>query len=453
MSVVQRVLRRPVNQFPERNIRRVLQQSTGLFGQFGQGFENGIHLDFANDFHYLKVAGQDPRIAPFTSLFTFTGDALSLYRGSNGNLRASATNTPRIEYDVNGKCLGILIEAARTNLCIQSQDLATSWINDDTTESANTIASPSGIVNADTLIEGSGSATHGIIQNCTVTANTTLTASVFVKAKERTKGFLQFMDAATNLIGFRVFFDLTAGTLNNGVSITTGTYTGSTITAYANGWYRVTLIGNMGGVITAGRVYVALATVDGTTSYVGDGASGLYVWGAQVEQAAFVSSYIPTTTIAVARAADIPLRAVGSEYSTTIGTWVFEYDTANVTAINPSPFGVDDGGNNNRITNYHSSTVLYGTINAGGVSQFLQNVAGGLVINVMNKGGMTWQTNDAIAVRNGALSNSDASVTIPTVTHFRLGYGNSVDHLFGHIRRFDYWPERKLNAQLQGLTS
>lgn len=84
MSIVRRVVQ-PV-------VRRVVQPIIAV----GSGnasnvsnFDNGIHLDFANDYHYIKVPGQEARVDSFTNLFTFTGDNKSMYRGSNGLLRAS----------------------------------------------------------------------------------------------------------------------------------------------------------------------------------------------------------------------------------------------------------------------------------------------------------------------------------------------------------------------------
>lgn len=84
MSIVRRVVQ-PV-------VKRVVQPIVA----FGSGnssvvdnFDNGIHLDFANDYHYIKRPGQEAQVAPFTNLFTFTGDNKSMYRGSNGLLRAS----------------------------------------------------------------------------------------------------------------------------------------------------------------------------------------------------------------------------------------------------------------------------------------------------------------------------------------------------------------------------
>lgn len=460
MSLLRRLLQRPVKQFPERLVQRVVRESTalgGLAGQLGQGFDNGIHLDFANDFHYIKSPGQDPQIAPFTSLFTFTGDNLSMYRGANGLLRASVTNTPRIEYDANGRCLGLLIEGARTNLCLRSQDFATSWTNGGTTDSTNTITAPDGTLTADTLIEdGSTGLQHNIRQAITITADATHTFSVFVKAKERTKGALRFIDNASAAIGCQVFFDLTAGTLNNGGALSTGTYTSSSITPYANGWYRVTLTGAIGGGVTAARVQINIAITDGDIDHDGDNASGIYVWGAQLEQAVFASSYIPTTTASQARAADSVFRNVGTEVSAAIGTLFGVCDTQDLTSTNARFLILDGGDGNNRFGIRNANGGFGSAFSFGAtVGDGSAIVGNTYVASELFKVAAALSTNDlAISVKGNTVA-TDNSLTSPlSLTRFFLGADPSGGTgLFGHILRADYWPERKPNSELQRLTS
>jgi hypothetical protein len=235
MSVVRRVLKRVTSQFPEKLLKRVLRESSalgGLAGQLPQGFENGIHLDFANDFHYIKSAGNDPSILPFTSLFTFTGGNQSMYRGSNGLLKASVTNTPRIEYDANGNLLGLLIEGARTNLCLQSEALGTTWSPSNATISTNAAVAPDGATTADALVENSANSAHQLLQTITFANSTAYTFSMFVKPAGRTFCVIQLPAAAFTANTFAYFNLSGAGS----VGTTSGTPTATSITQYANGW-------------------------------------------------------------------------------------------------------------------------------------------------------------------------------------------------------------------------
>lgn len=455
MSLLQRLLKRPTKQFPERLVQRPLRESSvlaGLAGQFGQGFDNGIHLDFANDFHYIKSAGNDPTIAPFTSLFTFTGDNKSMYRGKNGLLISSATNTPRIEYDVNGKCLGLLIEGARTNLSLRSQEFNNAaWSTVRASVSANAIDAPDGTTTADKLVDDStAGATHFILPaaTMTITADATFTVSIFAKAGERTQLRLTGSDATeTNFFG--AFFNLSTGATGSTTTGGTGALTTKTITAYANGWYRLTVTGSVGSGVTACRLIVKMAVPTETLPYNGDGASGLYLWGAQFENAvSFPSSYIPTTTGSVTRASEEALRSFGAEYSATLGTAFVEADTNAVNTSGSKVFFCNDG-NGHWIQNPSASssiTVFDGT-NTATSGNTITNSTMFKAASALNANGM------AISLNGGTVATASFDGTFGAAATVNVGTLSTGNHIFGHIRRLDYWPERKPNSELQRLTS
>lgn len=208
-----------------------------------------------------------------------------------------------------GPC--ILLESARTNSCLQSETLDNaSWTKTRLTVSANGLLSPDGVnVTADKLVEDTSvTTTHTITQDITITSGETVAVSGYFRPGGRYRARLQFADSTTTN-GFRVDFDLIAGTVVNAGNIGAGVLAGTDLEYLANGWVRVLAWGQVNGAVTAGRLFLLLEDNTGNPTYTGDGASALWAWGLQVERCstntgAAPTSYLATTTTTVTRVGD-----------------------------------------------------------------------------------------------------------------------------------------------------
>jgi len=255
---------------------------------------------FAERFH--RAAGIWPARAAGTK-------APTLYdRGSTGALDKLESGIRKIYHvgddwprvvsrtDANSNpVVGQLLEAAKTNLCLQSEDLTTSWslLTAGDSISANSTAAPDKGL-ADGLIADTSNGAHGIGQTVTLTA-TTYTLSVF--AKRGDKDFIFFRDAS--LANTDVWFDLANGT----VGTTQSAITAAFIEDWGDGWYRCGA--SFVGTAAAHGIRIRSAEADNDQVFVGDGATiNTYFWGVQLEAGEFMSSYIPTTSSAVTRAKD-----------------------------------------------------------------------------------------------------------------------------------------------------
>lgn len=177
------------------------------------------------------------------------------------------------------------------NLCLQSEDLATTWTVGGVTIGANQIVAPDGATTADKLLEDTSTGVHRLIQSITVSSATVYTASLFVKSAERTFAGLFFNDGLTT---FAKEFNLT----NQATANITGTTapTSSAIVGYPNGWYRISITFTT--TATVGSFQLRMANATDTYSYTGTLNSGMYAWGGQLELGSSATAYAKTTTTA-----------------------------------------------------------------------------------------------------------------------------------------------------------
>ena len=226
-----------------------------------------------------------------TDKLTFTRAATCAFTNLGGNLQLAGANVPRFDHSPSTlQSLGLLVEEARTNLLLRSEELENAaWTKVGSTISANSIASPSGAITADTLVEDTSTGTHRCLITATIANTTIYTVSVYAKAAGRTHVRLS---GGSGLAGEII------ANLSNGTVASSSGATNPTVQSVGNGWYRVsfTTAASTG---TTGQVQVQLVQGTSTTSYTGDGTSGIYLWGAQLEAGAFPTSYIPTTSATI----------------------------------------------------------------------------------------------------------------------------------------------------------
>ena len=316
---------------------------------------------------------------------------------------------PRLVYDpVTLASLGILVEEARTNSVVQSQDFNTSWTLSRASVSVNATTSPDGTSNADRLFEDSVAAnTHRIFGTATTTA-AAWTWSVYAKASTRSWIYLRIdRNGGTTP---NAWFDLA-----NGVVGTAETGLTSSIQNVGNGWYRCVVTVDTA-TAASNSPLIGLSTGNGVLNYNGDGTSGAFIWQAQLEAGQGASSPIPTPTASVTRAADV---AAVTGLSVADGCTVLVEGRAPDFVSTDARCGISDGTTGNRLVATYSGGAVAPLIAVASVTQGLGSTT--LAAGVAFKSAISSQAGSYAGSVNGSAATTFSGGTMPTLTQMDIG--------------------------------
>lgn len=232
---------------------------------------------------------------------------------------------------------------ARRNFLLWSEQLDNAaWAKSNSSITPDATTAPDGSVTADKLVEASGAATPHFVSFAGAGAYLgSGTATLYVKAAGRDMCALGLLQSGG--LQYAAIADLTAGTIAvNSVDLGSqySAPAAFAIAAVGGGWFRVTVTQST----TIGWAGVRIYPVSRSAgmTYAGDGVSGIYVWGAQIEKGAVATTYqrvTDWTTEYLAAAVEA------------IGMWQDAAGTIPVTAVE-QPVGkwVDKSGRGNHAT-------------------------------------------------------------------------------------------------------
>lgn len=239
------------------------------------------------------------------------GSAIATYTDIDGTLATAGAGLARDGHyvtDEDGNWVrSTKLEAARTNSITRSEEFDhADWTKEDASIVADDTEAPDGSTTADKIVEDATSARHGIYGSTYLTPGSAeqVAWSVFAKAAER--DILRVEFGGTSYDDVAAWFDLSSGTVGTTNDPTTSASLDRTLIESLGGsWYRCTIVATSDGSTATALPRFGPADADGNASYSGDGSSGIYAWGAQLERAvAFPSSYIATTSSPVTRSVD-----------------------------------------------------------------------------------------------------------------------------------------------------
>jgi hypothetical protein len=243
---------------------------------------------------------------------SFTRASTGTYYDKFGVLRTAAAGVPRIDYDpVTGECRGLLVEPAATNLLTYSEQFDM-WGRTNCSVLNSFTTAPNGQMSMNKIVEDTSTNTFKYISSSGVNMpqGSTFTTSVYIKPSGRDYVLFGFNTLA-NVYGLAKF-NLATGVFTGNVTTPNSVFISAMCINVGNGVYRISTTWMHNNPVTGAvlRLYFGNSDLTPTYpltvgSYTGDGSSGVIIWGAQLEIWALPTSYIPTTSAAVTRQADI----------------------------------------------------------------------------------------------------------------------------------------------------
>ena len=383
---------------------------------------------------------------------TFTYDLISdgttLYLRSIGGFDGSIDNVsvieitddtdlPRIDYtDGEGS---LLLEPQSTNLVTYSEDFSQSyWTKNAISVSSDVLASPNGTVSASKITENSTINNHRIAV-LGLTGSGTHTISVFAKANDR--NWLLIRNSGSN-----AWFDVlngVVGTVQNG---------SGSIENYGNGWYRCSV--SMSSLSTPA---VGIAENNGSYSYQGNGEGSLYIWGFQVEQQSFPTSYIPTNGTTVTRLADEANNAGNSDLiNSTEGVLYAEISGLKNYTSNRY-LSISDGTYQNQVwIKIGGNDFLYVGVKSNNTTQYSRFYprASGYISENYNKIAVHYKQNDFFVYLNGNKILEETSGSTPIgMNKLSFDNGSGFSDFYGNVKCVAVFKEALSDEELHKLTS
>ena len=179
-----------------------------------------------------------------------------------------------------------LIAYAPHNLLTNSESFEeAAWQKLASTVSSNVTAAPDGTTTADKLVEDTSASAHRISSAGFTASTIPYGFSFYAKSAGRQYAYIRGNNAGGDFIAGNV--DLSTA------SVTESLFGTISATSIGNGWVRIVGIGTPA---TAGSATVEVRTSNSATyaNYTGDGTSGIFIWGAQLNQGPLQPYYFTT---------------------------------------------------------------------------------------------------------------------------------------------------------------
>ena len=382
---------------------------------------------------------------------SFISDTDGTRIDKNGFITDVEANVPRLDY-TGGGCPSLLLEPTSINYTQYSEDFTQSyWTkeNNATIESDVEI-SPTGSLNASYLKAPVGTGiSPRITQVFGCASGQTYTGSVFVKKDNI--DYIRILSTGATASTLNAYYNVSNGTL--GVA---GSPDKAKIEDYGNGWYRLSLVINATQNTGGATFRVQLTKSDNGSVSNFDGTEKSIIFGAQLEQQAYATSYIPTNGSTVTRSQDVggSTGDISSVFDSREGTFFFEGSFSDFSSLNRISLNSSITTNEDRISIATDSTRFLVIYEAGDVGASYPVFVSDIYANV--KIAVKWSSGSVVCYTNGTESFDRTNIgdfSQNSLDRVTLANASASTPFRGRVKQFKVYDEALSNAEMVELTT
>lgn len=354
--------------------------------------------------------------------FTFARSSSATRVDNEGLIKTTDSGFARIDF-LNNTSGHLLLEPSSTNLVTYSEDYSQSeWTNSSYTKDAT-------ITNNSQSVAPDG--TSGVYQyECTVSGSNSQLGAL----KSITSGVAytsSFYIKRINGVGNVKIRDVN----NTELDITD---------SLSSDWkrYTITVTSNS----TNGRVYVNVLNAGDI----------IQVWGVQLEQQSYATSYIPTTGSTVTRAAETCNSAGNSTVFNDSEGVLYAEIASLAEAVGNKQFSISNGSNSNHIKFSFRTTEnqIQTTVKNSGTTTVNMTTTLSPSVTDFFKVALKYKADDCAMFVNGVKTNTDTSATMTSgLNTFNFDRGDGGNDYIGKVKNIQVYNTALTDAELIELTS
>ena len=413
----------------------------------------------------------------------FSNIPLSIYTENEYVLRGIATNTTQLKiYAVNtggGQAFSIdnvsikevtqqvvegsgtahwLLEPLSTNLIQYSEDFS-QWFNFTNVSFSGGISSPDGENNAFNMIAGTITGNLGAYLDYPSNSGIkTYTSSCFVKKGDSNFAVIALnqRDVSSNFLGQSSYiFDLDAEQVSTAKnSATAFTNLSFNYSKVSDEWYRISITGTCDTNAVVIRGIIGITDSITSIASTGNGADYIQVYGYQLEEKPYATSYIPTNGGQATR---------GAESLTGGGDASLINSEEGVLFVEME--GLVEGGSDRYISLSDGSQSNIVSVNLNAISNRINLRIASNGVNVfidadsqnqteLNKVAIKYKSNDCSFWINGVKINSNTTINHPlNLSEITFSVGDGSFPFHGKVKQLIVYKEALTDAELMCLTT